>query len=78
MTLHQTITRTVDGTRYTVNHGSIALIAARRENARGASPRDHVMILTGLRNEIADRMGIDRRTASRLLATITYGQLFTR
>jgi hypothetical protein len=76
MQLRQTITRTVDGTRYTVDHGTLCIIAARRENARGASPRDHVFMLTGLRNEVAERMGLDRRTASRLLATIKYSELF--
>lgn len=76
MTLRQTITRTVEGTRYVVDYGTITIIAARRENARGASSRDNAMILQGLRNEVADRLNISKRTAHYLLASIKYSQLF--
>lgn len=76
MQLRQTITRTVEGTRYTVDHGTVCIIAARRENARGASPRDNAMILSGLRDEVAARLGTDRRTAHYILASIKYSQLF--
>lgn len=76
MQLRQTITRIVDGHRYTVDHGTVCIIAARRENARGTSARDNAMILTSLRNEVAERLGVDKRTAHYILAGIKYGQLF--
>lgn len=76
MQLRQTITRTVEGHRFTVDHGTIALIAARREYARPLKGMPHVRVLTDLRNEVAERLGTDRRTAHYILAAIKYGQLF--
>lgn len=76
MQLRKTITRTVEGRSYTVDHGTIALIAARREYARPLCGMANVRVLTDLRNEVAGRLGTDKRTAHYILAAIKYGQLF--
>lgn len=80
MKLRQTITRTFEGTRYTVDYGTITLIATKRESAgsalRAGSARDNAFILRDLRKTVAERLGVDQRTAYNILASIKYSQLF--
>lgn len=76
MQLKKTITVTADRKRYTLGAGDIALIEARRANARGCSPRDNAMRLKSLRGEVAKRLGTDLRTASLILRSVRYGDLF--
>jgi len=76
MNLRNTITRVIDGRRITMDHGTVALVEARRANLRGASPRTNALGLTKLRSDVAERLGISQRDAGRLLSTVRYGDLF--
>jgi len=67
---------TVDGRTYTISSGLHTLIRARRDHARGfkrgRNAPGYVRVLTALRNQVAECLGVDRRTASQILRQIRH------
>lgn len=77
MKLRREITVTVDRKRYSVDYGTITLIATSREHNIGGSPRERVFAFRDLRATVAKRLGTDVRTAHWILHEIKYNDLFT-
>lgn len=77
MIMADDLTVTVEGRSYTLGPGVLALIRARRDHARGfmrgGDAPGHVHVLTELRTAVAQRLGVDRRTAALILREVPRG-----